>query len=171
MSLTLRAAREDDAAALADIARATFYDTFGHLYSAADSAAYSAATYGEAIQRREIADPQTAHCLAFEDGALIGFAKAGAYKLPMPVRDARPYELHRLYLRAEAKGRGVADALMEWTLARAREAGADAIYLGVYQHNTRAQRFYARYGFVQVGSYFFAVGAARDPEFILRRSM
>jgi GNAT superfamily N-acetyltransferase len=171
VTVTLRAAAAEDAAALADIARETFLDMFGDLYPPADRDPYVAATYGEAIQRREIADKATAHCLAFEDGALIGYAKAGAYKLPVPAIDGRPYELHRLYLRSTAQGHGIADALMAWTLDCARAAGAEAIYLGVYQQNFRAQRFYARHGFEPFGEYFFIVGRVRDPEFILRRAL
>lgn len=160
-----------DAAALADFQRETFLATFGHLYPKADKETYLAGTYGAPLQAREIADPMTWHRLAFSDERMIGFAKAGAFKLPIEPEGSSVRELHRLYVAEEAKGVGVAAALMDWAMTRARAEGAEAMYLGVYQHNHRAQRFYRRYGFEIVGEYFFDVGATRDPEFIMRATL
>src|SRR3546814_9060317 len=59
-------------------------------------------------------------------------------------------ELHQLYVGAAAKGTGVAAALIEWGIAWARER-ASILYLSVFTENPRAQAFYRRYGFVDVG--------------------
>ena len=159
-----------DARALSQIARATFLATFAHLYPIADRNIFLATTYAPDIQAAEIADPATRHRLAFCDEALVGFAKLGALKLPIAA--PRPaLELHRLYLVEEAKGAGIADALMDWAENSARALGAADLYLGVYQGNARAQRFYARRGYTIVGAYEFAVGETRDPEFILTRAL
>lgn len=160
-----------DAAALADIARETFVATFGALYPVADLKHYIANTYGRDLQEAEIADAELRHRLAFVGDALIGYARAGAFKLPFDPGGRRPFELHRLYVVAEAKGKGVAAALMDWTIAEAEAAAADDLYLGVYQGNDRAQRFYARYGFEIVGAYEFIVGGTRDPEYIMRKQL
>ena len=47
--------------------------------------------------------------------------------------------------------------------------GPRPVWLGVWSGNGRAQRFYGRYGFSQVGDYDYPVGETRDHEFILRR--
>lgn len=168
MTLIYRHASADDAAALAALSRETFLATFGHLYRDEDRDAFIAQSFAPEIQATEIADPNTRHRLAERDGALIGFAKLGAYKLPAAIAERCARELHRLYVVEDAKGTGVADVLMRWAIDQAVADGAEALYLGVYQDNHRAQRFYARYGFAHFGAYFFEVGAARDPEFILR---
>ena len=43
------------------------------------------------------------------------------------------------------------------------------LWVGVWEENFGAQRFYARAGFQHVGDYEFPVGRVRDHEFILRR--
>lgn len=164
-----RDATREDARALSEIARETFLATFAHLYPIADRNAFLATTYAPDIQAAEIADPATRHRLAFDGARLIGFAKLGALKLPLDAGDRAALELHRLYLIEDAKGAGIADALMDWAEATARALGAADLCLGVYQGNGRAQRFYARRGYSIVGAYDFAVGETRDPEFILRR--
>src|SRR3546814_2943479 len=59
-------------------------------------------------------------------------------------------ELHQLYVAEPAKGTGVAAALMDWGIAWARER-ASILYLTVFTENDRAQAFYRRYGFTDVG--------------------
>lgn len=163
-----RDATLSDGAALADISRATFVATFGALYPVADLKHYIAHTFGRDLQEAEIADPGMRHRLALDGEGLVGFARCGAFKLPCETGGRRAFELHKLYVVEAMKGQGVAGALMDWTLAQARAASADDLYLGVYQGNDRAQRFYAKYGFEIIGEYLFPVGETRDPEYIMR---
>ena len=44
------------------------------------------------------------------------------------------------------------------------------LWVGVWEENFGAQRFYARYGCRKVGEYDFIVGDTHDREFILRRA-
>ncbi|NWG52959.1 MAG: GNAT family N-acetyltransferase [Hydrogenophilaceae bacterium] len=159
-----------DAPALTRHWRDTFMATFGHLYPPADIEAYFA-KHDEAQTVREIEDASSRCRLALDAGRIIAAAKMGAYKLPVDPVGARVRELHRLYVVEEAKGAGVAAALMDWTIAAALGEGADALYLGVWRFNHRAQRFYRRYGFEIVGEYEFVVGDTRDPEFVMRKPL
>jgi len=45
------------------------------------------------------------------------------------------------------------------------------MFLSVFIDNHRARRFYARYGFKQVGRYDFMVGTHADHDLILRREL
>ena len=56
--------------------------------------------------------------------------------------------LFRMYVTAQFAGRGLGQALMEATLARARQlAGLEQIHLTVIASNLRAKRLYERFGF------------------------
>lgn len=166
--VTYRDATADDCAALSALMRETFVATFGHLYRPQDLAAFLAASYAPALQYAEIIDGERETRLAERAGALVGYAQIGPLGLPIDPGPARALELYRLYIAADLKGAGVGPALMEWALGRMRARGASQAFLGVWSENHRAQRFYARYGFVQVGAYQFPVGEALDDEFILR---
>lgn len=93
--------------------------------------------------------------------------------MALPYAAAAPdaVELKRLYVTPEGQGRGVGTHLLRAAIGWAVERRAPEIYLGVYCENLGAQRLYARHGFVKVGEYEFAVGRARDREFILRRAL
>ncbi|MEQ1619695.1 MAG: GNAT family N-acetyltransferase, partial [Terricaulis sp.] len=162
-----RPAVSSDAAALARFAAMTFCQTFAHLYPPEDLEAYLAKSYGEAIQRAETEDPEVATWLALQGADLIGYAQAGPVDIKVE-HAPRDRELYRLYVAAQAKGAGVAQTLMQLMLDWARGDGANALWLSVWENNTRAQAFYRRYGFEQIGEHKFMVGNTADRDFIWR---
>lgn len=161
-SPTIRLATLADAAALAEIAARTFDDTFSPHTPPEDMALFLAEKYGLAQQTAELRDPAMTTLLAEVDGRLAGFAQLKHGPLPDCVTGPRPIEIYRLYLDKEWKGRGVAQALMAAARAEARRLGAETIWLGVWERNARAIAFYAKCGFVEVGSHLFPVG--NDPQ-------
>jgi GNAT superfamily N-acetyltransferase len=159
-------ATPDDAPAIDALFRQGFTDTFAHLYDPKDLAAFFAG-FDEASWCREIADPDFAFRLAEDEGVLAGYAKLGPVALP--VTPAGPAaELRQLYVLKRWHGAGIAQALMDWVLAEARGRGAAELYLSVFTDNHRARRFYARYGFEEVGPYVFMVGSHADQDIIMR---
>ena len=158
-----------DAAALDALFDESFTETFGHLYAPEDLSFFLS---GFAVEdwERELGDPAFAFRIAEEDGRLAGYAKLGPVSLPVtPAGSAA--ELSQLYLRKAWHGAGVAQALMDWTLEAARQRGAAELYLSVFTENHRARRFYARYGFEEVGPYIFMVGSHEDDDLILRAKL
>ena len=53
----------------------------------------------------------------------------------------------------------------------ARNAGHDAIWLGVWERNARAIRFYERWEFRVVGQHVFVVGKDPQNDLLLSRSL
>lgn len=77
-----------------------------------------------------------------DDGQVVGVAQAGIGRDD----DApTPLELIVMYLRAQAQGSGVADALLQMAI------GDAPAYLWVLSGNSRAHSFYRRHGFVPDG--------------------
>jgi len=155
-----RDAERADATALTEMAQRSFVETFAHLYGQADLEGFIADAFGPSGLPSHVGAPGYAIRLALEDGAIAGFAKLGKNSLPAPAA----VELKQLYVLGAWQGRGVAAALMEWALATARAQGARTMVLGVFAGNVRAQRFYARYGFAEIGRNPFRVGQQIDDD-------
>jgi GNAT superfamily N-acetyltransferase len=81
------------------------------------------------------------------DGALLGllWAKCDA-------DDAGIVNLFQMWVAPEARGRGVAAALLDEALAWARSIGARLVQLGVVCDNSAAVQLYTRAGFRKVGA-------------------
>lgn len=162
-----------DAAVLSALAQSVFTETFAFMcYPPADLAAFLDKAMGPAAYAAQIADSSYSIRIARDDaGAMIGFVKCGPNDLPMPPGEPVPEhtrELHQLYLASTAHGTGLADLLMHHVFDDAANHGAQAIYLSVYVENFRAQRFYARHGFVEIGKNPFAVGSVVDDDRVWR---
>lgn len=169
--VSYRDAKAEDNAALAEFARNSFVDSFGHTYRPEDLARFLDESYSPQIQGRELADPQVETRLAMRGRKIVGYCQVRALGLPIDGVDPKDaIELRRLYLSPMVQGSGIADRMICWAFARARARGAKDVYLGVWSQNLRAQRFYARHGFRSAGSYGFKVGDQIDEELILRAS-
>lgn len=147
--MIVRRATPSDAAALAELGARTFIDAFGAQNRPEDMEAYVKATYGVEQQLREIDDTLVVE----DDGALVAFAQL--YRSDSPYGDV---ELGRFYVDRGHHGRGIAQTLMDAVLAAARNLGARKLWLGVWEYNPRAIRFYEKCGFVDVGAHPFRIG-------------
>jgi len=165
----IRRAGPDDIQTLSQVGRATFTETFGHLYPPEDLARFLAAAYGPDYLAAALADPGRALWLVEKDGAAVGHALAGPCDLPHPEVLPTSGEVKRLYLHRSVQGGGLGARLFETVLAWLEDNRSKDLWLGVWSDNHGAQRFYRRYGFAPVGEYGFAVGATVDREFIFRR--
>jgi diamine N-acetyltransferase len=167
--MILRPATPADAAALSRLATDSFVAAFGHLYTREDLQAFLDEYRTEAAYRRALANPAKRVQLAEADGQLAAYCLIvfGQHfeERPEP-RPANPAFVSQLYCAPGMSGRGLGAALMDWAIAEARAAGADALQLSVFSENHGAQRFYRRYGFAHVADLDFWVGNHRDHEFL-----
>jgi GNAT superfamily N-acetyltransferase len=169
MSIAYRNATIRDAGALAELGKATFVATFGHLYQPSDLDVFLENHTPDAWER-ELADPAFAVRVAELDGRMVGYAKLGPPHLPFEPR-GEAAELRQLYVLEEMKGQGVGHALIEWVIDRARDRRADHLYLSVFTDNHRARRFYEKYGFEPEGTYAFMVGTHADEDIVMRLAL
>ena len=168
--LHIRRAHPQDTEAVVAVSRATFIETFGHLYSPADLTDFLASAYDPDQTRAALADPAKAFWLVEDGDEVAGYALAGPCGLPHAEVTPACGELKRFYLLKAFQNGGIGKRLfaeiMDWLL----KDGPRDLWIGVWSENHGALRFYHRQGFEQVGTYGFQVGETVDHEFILRRA-
>jgi GNAT superfamily N-acetyltransferase len=165
-AVAFRNAAPADAAVVAALGRQTFVETFGHLYTPENLAAFLV-NHSEENWRAELSDARFAVRLGEAAGRAVAYAKLGPPSLPFEVRGPT-IELRQFYVLKPWQGMGVSAELMEWALEEAGARGAEEMYLSVFVDNPRARRFYERYGFESVGKYHFMVGTHADDDIIMR---
>ncbi len=159
--VTIRPASPADAAALAALARRTFAEAFGADNTPEDLAAFLDATYGPDIQRQELDTRGLTYLVAEREGDLLAYALLRD-KVSPDVADPSAIEVQRFYVDRTGQGRGIAQTLMAACISEAVVRGAGSLWLGVWERNTRAIRFYVAQGFREVGTQTFVVG--NDPQ-------
>jgi GNAT superfamily N-acetyltransferase len=161
-----RQAEPNDAAALAALARASFSETFGHLYSPENLAAFLAGHNVEGW-RKDLENPELAVLIGEAHGKAAAYAKVGPPSLPFEATSPAA-ELRQFYILSPWHGSGAAAEMMAWVIEETRRRNAGQLYLSVFVDNHRARRFYERYGFEAVGRYDFMVGTHADEDIIMR---
>lgn len=168
-ALFVRRATPGDASALAAFGARAFTEAFGGANRPEDMARHLAATFGASHQMRELTDPSLIYRIAEVDEAMAGYALLKSGPAPASVATPRPLEILRFYVDRPFHGTGVARALMAECVAEAARRGATAVWLGVWERNARAIRFYEKCGFRDVGSQHFLLGSDVQTDRVMMR--
>ncbi|MEO0574695.1 MAG: GNAT family N-acetyltransferase [Pseudomonadota bacterium] len=163
-----RIATLDDAQQVHAFARRTFVSAFAADNTDADMQSYLGQSMLLEQQAAAIEDP-TGRVILMEQGAdLIAYASLRDRHAPECVTSCAAIELHRFYVDAPWHGTHIARDLMQRVLAQARSLGASTLWLGVWENNPRAIRFYQKQGFVDVGSIDFLLGTAAQTDRVMQ---
>jgi ribosomal-protein-alanine N-acetyltransferase len=160
-TVVVRDANPGDARQIAEVARASWADTYSGIFDQAFIDEFLARNYSVPALRRAIQDvgqrPGWVFVVAERDERIVGYLHFG--------EGARGPELFRVYAHPAHFGTGVGTGLLD-ALHR-RIAGRVASYvLDVHSRNERGRAFYDRHGFVIVGG-----GATLECDLTLRRTL
>jgi ribosomal protein S18 acetylase RimI-like enzyme len=170
-AMNIRYANENDSLLLAELGRKTFYDTFIEYNSPDDMAKYLSEHYSIEIQMSEIKDPDTVFLIAEQNGVPVGYTKLKGKSKGDGVAGTNPMELQRIYTIQEYIGKGVGAELMKEAIRAAKERGFNCLWLGVWEKNERAIKFYEKWGFKKVGNYIFVLGEDIQKDFTMELSL
>jgi len=171
--IDIRRAAIDDAKSLTDLSYTTFWDAFAHHPKNApdDLAHYMRQAFSVEQIADELNDPRAVFLLAEIEGELAGYAKLVCDHIEPGINAEKPIELNRLYSQQKFLGQGVGQTLMDACFDLAKKEGFDTMWLGVWEYNPRAQRFYEKNGFKEVGSHTFVLGADPQTDLLMQKQI
>lgn len=171
--ILIRHAVVEDAVILADLAYKTFWDAFAHHPKNApdDLNHYMRQAFSIEQLTEELNDSKNSFLLAELDGELAGYSKLVFYNIVPGVTAEKPIELARLYSHQKFLGQGLGQTLMDACIVRARDAGCDVMWLGVWEYNPRAKAFYDKNGFREVGKHVFQLGSDPQTDLLMQREL
>jgi len=171
--LRIRRGIVEDAETLAPLAVKIFNDAFAGnpLNKPEDMHAYIAESLSPEQFKKELADAETIFFIAEIGGAMIGYAKLHEHSTEDCVSDENPIELQRLYVDQSFHGKGIAGKLMNECFDAAARKNYRTMWLGVWEHNYRAQKFYEKLGFARVGEHIFQLGSDAQIDWVMERKL
>lgn len=171
MSIEIKAATRLDAKLLAELGTRTSSETFARHNRPSDMELFLRQTFGEPIQAKELADERRHLSIAWSAQEPVGYLHLFQGPVDGSVKGPAPIELLRFYVVGAFQGKGVAAAMMQATLEIARALGHETLWLGVWERNLRAQAFYRKWSFREVGSHAFVVGTDPQRDLVLQREL
>ena len=173
MDLTIRKATIKDAETLTKIAWKSFYDTFhDHPQNAPDDLkSYMDEAFTVEAISAELTEKDTIYFVTEIENEMVGFAKIKQNSREDGISGENPLELCRLYALQEFIGKGIGKTLMLHCLDFAKENGHDIFWLGVWEYNYNAQKFYTKFGFEKCGEHIFKLGNDPQTDWLMERKV
>jgi ribosomal protein S18 acetylase RimI-like enzyme len=156
--ITIRRATFVDVGLISVLAGVTFYEAYFQQDESANLAAYILESFDIGVVRSEIADPDSTFFLVFVDGKAAAYARMIDDSRVAGVGTGRVVEVKRIYVVERFWRTGIGTLLLRHCIDDATSRGFDALWLGVWEENERANAFYAKFGFEQVGTVTFPYG-------------
>jgi ribosomal protein S18 acetylase RimI-like enzyme len=174
MAIHVTTAAPADLPELADVAAKTFPLACPPSVTPENSVAFIDENLSEDRFREYLADPDRVVLVAREDSRIVGYVMLirgvpddDDVQRAVTLRPA--IELSKMYVLPDSHGAGVSADLMTAALTRATQLDVKCVWLGVNQENQRAQRFYAKHGFVVNGTKTFRLGAGIENDYVMVR--
>lgn len=169
MPVTVEKASPEDIETLQKIGRETFFETFAESNSTADMEKYLNETFATERVMSELNNPESQFYIAREDGITLGYLKVNTGRAQTELQDENGLEIERIYVKSSHHGKSVGQLLYAQAESVAAEQQRDYIWLGVWEENPRAIRFYEKNGFVAFDTHLFMVGDDEQTDVLMKK--
>jgi GNAT superfamily N-acetyltransferase len=169
--IIIRAASRADAELVADLARRTFVESFAQYNTEENMRLFLEEQFPREKQMAEVGAPGRHFLLAYIGETLAGYVSLRIADAPAGLQNEKAIEIVQLYAEKKMIGKGVGPALMQAALDWALAQGFEWVWLGVWEHNHRAQAFYQKWGFERFGEHIFFVGLDAQTDWWMRRKL
>lgn len=150
----------------------SFYEAFEKDNNPDDFKTYTDEAFSEQQITKDVTETGSVFFLAYINNEAAGYARV---RVSSEVQNQFPgkklLELHRLYSLKRYIGKGLGKALMNHCLAHAKQNKFDIVWLGVWEHNLHAQKFYTNFGFEKFSSHIFMVGTDPQTDYLLKKNL
>ena len=155
-------------AALQQIGRQTFEETFAESNSAENMAIYLEEAYAYEKISAELNDPNSFFYFAMMDQDVIGYLKLNMGVSQTELKDNDALEIERIYILKDFHGKKVGQLLFDKAIEIAKEQQVAYVWLGVWEENKRAIHFYTKNGFVEFDQHVFVLGDEAQTDIMMK---
>jgi len=171
MKIDVRQASVDDAQLLSEMGALMFDASFGQFNRPEDMQTYLEKSFNQEVISADLQSDNTIYLLVLLAEQVIGYAKVCLSQAPDSVPGRNPVELARIYIDLAYSSMGYGSQLMDACLEAARRLEGDTLWLGVWERNEAAIRYYRRWGFESVGTMEFMLGNDVQNDYVMAREI
>jgi len=153
---------------LEQISKQTYFDAFSWGNSPENMWAYLEGSLSEEKLLEELKESQSEFYFAEMNHKTIGYFKVNFGDAQTELHDHKAMELERIYVKKEFQGKKNGQKLLDKVLEIAKKNQMDYLWLGVWEKNEGAIRFYERNGFSVTGSHPFRMGDEIQTDLIMK---
>lgn len=161
-------ARKADIELLQNIGRQTFFEKFTENNSEENLFKYAEKAYTFEKIASEVNNPNSQFYLATINSQTVGYLKINFGDAQTELQDPQALELERIYVLKEFQGRKIGQMLFQKTLELAKQAKLSYVWLGVWEENYDAIKFYERNGLNAFSKHVFMLGDDAQTDILMK---
>lgn len=170
-NIVIRSGTTNDVATILHLGRVTFSETFAESNTEADLKKYLDENFTQERVASELSNVHSLFFIAWEGEDAVGYLKVNAGTAQTELQDAAALEIERIYMLKSHHSQKAGQILFEKALEVARQQHKSYIWLGVWEENVRAIRFYEKNGFVAFDKHVFKMGNDAQVDIMMRKSV
>ncbi|MCX8530768.1 GNAT family N-acetyltransferase [Chryseobacterium luquanense] len=169
--IQLRKAADTDLINLQNIGKLTFSETFSSDNSEENLKAYLETAFATEKVKSELSDKNSEFYFAEDGNKIIGYLKVNYGASQTEIKNENALEIERIYVLKEFHGKNVGQILYEKAIELAIERKVDFVWLGVWEQNLRAIRFYDKNGFTAFDKHIFKLGNEEQIDIMMKLTL
>ena len=150
------------------ISRQTFKETFADDNTEENMQKYLSEGFSIGKLTTEITNPNSEFYLASSTNKTIGYLKINSGQSQTELKDSSSIEIERIYVLNKFHGKNLGQLLYNKALEIAHQKNVEYIWLGVWEKNPRAIRFYKKNGFVEFDKHVFILGDDEQTDIMMK---
>lgn len=170
-NLQIKKVAKNDIWQLQQICSQTFAETFSAMNSEEDMQKYLADSFSDEKLRTELRDENSAYYFALVNEKVAGYLKVNFGQSQNELKNENALEIERIYVLKAFQGKRVGQVLFEKAIEMAEQKEVDFVWLGVWEHNAKAIRFYRKNGFEVFDKHVFMLGHDKQTDLMMKRQI
>lgn len=165
---TIRKVTIDDLEQLEQIARKTFLTTYASFNTEENMKDYMASNFSTEQLTTQLGDTGCEFYFVMLNDSAIGYIKINFGSSQTDIKDDKALEIERIYVKEEYQGKKIGKLLCDKAIAIAVQKRIEYLWLGVWEENPRAIRFYKKNGFVEFDRHIFKLGDDQQTDIMMK---
>lgn len=150
------------------ISKQTFLETFEDSNSTENMKKYIEDSFNSDKLIKEIENRNSKIFFATLNDKVIGYLKLNFGQAQSELKNEKGFEIERIFILKDFFGKKVGQILLDYAVQIAKQIKSEYIWLGVWEKNPRAIRFYHKNGFVEFDKHIFKLGDDMQTDLMMK---
>ena len=167
-TIEIRKATVSDLETIQKISIQTFIETFAAVNTPENIANYIKDSLNTEQLTTELNNANSQFYIAYSNAEVVGYLKINFGDAQTETINENALEVQRIYVLQNFHGKNIGQLLLEEVKKIAQTTDVEYIWLGVWEENHRALRFYTKNGFVVFDKHVFIMGNDEQTDLLMR---
>ena len=166
--MKIRKINIDDLETLRNLSIQTFKETFEEVNTEEDMQKYLLENLSIEKLKSELENPNSEFYFAENNDEILGYLKLNFKDAQTEKLEENHFEIERIYVLKAFLGQKIGQILFDKAIKIGREKNLEYVWLGVWEENHRAIRFYEKNGFEIFGKHKFVLGKDVQTDLLMK---